>query len=326
MSETSPNPSSNMSKYALRSPLMKVSRTLSSYTPRSIRKSTELETSCSEPGQPTFTFDEEADFRFLDNFAAKISVNDATSSLSAEQKDQEKSQKLKRFTLKSPSCLRKKERQKSSPCSPLLKVEEVGSPRSLRSSSLETSSISISRALRMSQISLSNSQTGSTNSQASCGSSQFDFDLSMLSMQDDTPVAECTAVEEAIAANEEQRRVAESITRNISKLKKLAAEFTFLNTTNIREIEEEKRRLTELHHQVETNENIERACIASLDYITAVSDLSTALHLEESQVLEMVGEIEFDSNVFFSKVHPRAVAKLRDSGEEREGGRQLKCI
>ena len=148
-------------------------------------------------------------------------------------------------------------------------------------------------------------------------------------MQDQS-AEECTAVEEAIAANEEQRRVAESITRNISKLKKLAAEFNFLNTTNIREVEAEKQRLTKLHRQAVSNssvtEDVQQACIASLDYMTAVSELSTALHMEESQVLEMVGEIEVESNVFFSKVHPRAVAKLRNSGEDREEGHQLKSI
>ena len=148
-------------------------------------------------------------------------------------------------------------------------------------------------------------------------------------MQDET-LGECTAIEEAIAANEEERRIAETITRNISKLKKLAAEFTFLNTTNLRAVEEKKRWLTELHRQAVSNcsvtEDVEQACIASLDYVTAVSELSTALHLEESQVLEMVGEIEVESNVFFSKVHPRAVAKLRNSGEDREEGHQLKSI
>ena len=96
----------------------------------------------------------------------------------------------------------------------------------------------------------------------------------------------------------------------MNKLKELAAEFDFLKTSDLKEFVEQHRLLINIHRMSASDET-EMACIASLDFMAAMSELSTVLEVEEGRVLELLVETDFQSNIFF-KVHPRAVARLRD--------------
>ena len=133
----------------------------------------------------------------------------------------------------------------------------------------------------------------------------------------DRKAAECRAMDEVIAAHEEQKRMDERIIINIATLKELATEFDFLNTTDIYSILEEELRLKKVHCMVKSRfchpTVVEESCIASMDFLTAVSELSTALGVDEQQVLELVKENDREMNVVFSRVHPQAVSKLRRS-------------
>ena len=115
-----------------------------------------------------------------------------------------------------------------------------------------------------------------------------------------------TGATAASVAEEEQRRTAETITRNsMSKQKELAAEFDFLV--------EEQRWLTfvlSLGTKSSRDENIEESCRATLAFMSEVSE-------------ESPSERRPQNNVPF-KVLPQAVAKLR--AQERQGGNQLICI
>lgn len=316
-----------LNKYALRSPLMRMSRSQSS-TPRSSRRRRVqvLELSNSDPG-PAPNSDEEEDFRFLDNFVEKMNISCVPSLSPNQQKEQDKPRKTRLFprqlSIKSPNCLRKFGRRdslkKTSPSGSSLQVNQHDFVQYSRSTSIETSPVSSCR-----------SEHRNPSGSSTCSS--FTFDLctesppSSSTAGREPTLAATAAVAEAMAAEEEERRLASTITDNINKLKRLGQEFSFLDTTDLKAILEEERRLTEQHRLAVSSgsggaEEVKRACIASLDFMSAVSELSSALQLEESRVLHLVGDIQSESNFFFSKVHPRAVAKLRQATQQ-----QLKAI
>ena len=131
----------------------------------------------------------------------------------------------------------------------------------------------------------------------------------------DSKAAECRAMDEVIASHEEQKKLDESISINITTLKELSAEFDFLNTTDIYSILEEELRLKDVHCAIKSRfchpTVVEESCIASMDFLYAVSELSNALGIDEQQVLELVKENDRETIVVFSRVHPQAVSKLR---------------
>ena len=311
-----------LNKYALRSPLMRLGRSQSS-TPRSSRRRRVqvLELSNSDPG-PAPNSDEEEDFRFLDSFVKKMNISPVLS----QQKEQDKPRKTslsRQLSQRRRNCLRKFGRRdslkKTSPSDTSLQMNQHDFVQYSRSTSIETSPVSSCRSEQR-------KPSGSSN----CSFCIFELSTAATTSsctEGREPVLAATAaVAEAMAAEEEERRLASTITDNISKLKRLGQEFSFLDTTDLKAILEEKRRLTEQHRLAVFSssreaEEVKRACIASLDFMSAMSELSSALQLDESRVLHLVGDIQSESNVFFSKVHPRTVAKLRQATQH-----QLKSI
>ena len=122
-------------------------------------------------------------------------------------------------------------------------------------------------------------------------------------------------MDEVIASHEEQKKLDESISINITTLKKLSAKFDFLNTTDIYSILEEELRLKNVHCAIKSRfchpTIVEESCIASMDFLYAVSELSNAFGIDEQQVLKLVKENNRETIVVFSRVHPQAVSKLR---------------
>ena len=62
--------------------------------------------------------------------------------------------------------------------------------------------------------------------------------------------------------------------------------------------------------------DIKRACLAYLDYIDTVEELSKALGHEEKDVLARARKLRRGSEMMFAKLEPEAVARIHSSTSE----------
>ena len=120
--------------------------------------------------------------------------------------------------------------------------------------------------------------------------------------------------------------LARAISNNLEKLAQLTAEFNFLNK-DLSFIVKEEHRLIGLGEEGEVEEfsaylqelgylnmtaqcDIQRAYLAYMDYIATATELKEAIEMEEARILEKAYKLDRE-DVIFNKVHPEAIAKMR---------------
>ena len=238
------NPS--LSKYALRSPLMRLSaknrsRSISSPKRRQHSRPMVLGSSVSDPGTRTSrcSSEEEEDFKFLDKVVEELNLKMKSTKLEADpvsppaepiQKESQESQnlgnreeKIKLFSnllsVSSPRCLRKL---------------SVKSPRSYRklvpiNSSPEATSDG------------SSFKSGSLESSTPFLSKELDTQKNSLSTRLNLSPVDFETRETSLIDSNEQLHLADAelIKKNLQKLEKLAKEFQFLNNNIGSKLEEE---------------------------------------------------------------------------------------
>ena len=294
-----------LSKYALRSPLMRLpaDRRRARSCSAGVRSRAEvrlmfaMRDTLVKDSQSQEVSSEEDDFKFLDNFVKEReeTAEDESSSQNETQIVTEKVREnrvakiKKQIVMNSPRFLRK---FKSFPNSKEGRKEYEG----------HCSISSQSNLSRSRKMSAESSSFTSDMSTASSGSSCSD--------------------------SSETSEVPLVLKQNIHKLEELAQDFRHMNTSLSKIVAEEQhllqntedlevanlRRIGYLNLSAHTN--IQRACLAFLDYRCAVEEFDRVLKLEEALILDKAIELNIESRSMFTKVESRAVYRLRSSDED----------
>ena len=241
---------------------------------------------------------EEEDFKFFDNFVKKLEV-----STEEESSNQEGSQNVTEKVQENRVAKIKKQIVNNSPRF-LRKFKSLPTPKEVRKENEGHS--------RSSQSNLS------VSSKMSAESVNLSFTLNMSSASSGSGFSDSSETSEVPLV----------LKRNIIKLEELAQDFRHMNTSLSKIVAEEQhllqntedlevdnlRRIGYLNLSAHTN--IQRACLAFLDYRCAVEEFDRVLKLEEALILDKAIELNIESRSMFTKVESRAVYRLRSSDED----------
>ena len=294
-----------LSKYALRSPLMRLpaDRRRARSCSAGVRSRAEarlmfaMRDTLVKDSQSQEVSSEEDDFKFLDSFVKEReeTAEDESSSQNETQIVTEKVREnrvakiKKQIVMNSPRFLRK---FKSFPNSKEERKEYEG------------------HSSRSSQSNLSRSR------KMSAESSSFISDMSTASSGS------------SCSESSETSEVPLVLKQNIHKLEELAQDFRHMNTSLSKIVAEEQHLLQNTENlevdnlrrigylNLSAHTNIQRACLAFLDYRCAVEEFDRVLKLEEALILDKAIELNIESRSMFTKVESKAVYRLRSSDED----------
>ena len=301
VTEFSPQTNSShrtLSKYALRSPLMRLpkdNQRVRSYSTSSGVRSTAGQrhgSNISDPGQQSPNSsrcsDEEEDFKFLEEFVKEHrgTLLETTIPIETEIKTEDKKIKETKVTrirnqivMNSPKFLR---RVFTMPASQ--EEEKDIKNRSTRS--------------------LTNSDTSDTQESRSSSMSRASFESSFSESSESSQVP--LVLKWNIDKLQELSQECKAMNINLSQI--VAEEQQLLENTNDQQVEK-LQRLEHLNLSAQTD--IQRACLAYHDYKCTVQDFAQVLNIEEAIILDKAIELDIGSQFMFTKVQSQAVARLQ---------------